>query len=360
MTGWRGLAVAAGVLAATGLAGAVALTADPDGAASARPASAAAASPSSTERVERGRLVARETVTGTLGYAASAPLLTGSAGTVTRPPREGRVVRPGHALYELDGRRTGWVLRGERPAWRALGPGSEGEDVRDLERNLRALGADPDRELEVDGTWDAATSAAVRRFQRARDVEADGVLELGEVVFRPGAVRVGAVEAEPGRPARPGERLATLSSTRRVVTVDLAADRQALARVGDAVTVDLPDGTSARGRVVHVASVASPPTEEGGDPTVEVTVRLTGRGASGSGLDQAPVEVGLVRERTGKAVLHVPVSAVLARPGGSFAVEVVRGGRTRTVPVRLGLEADGRVAVAGAGLHAGERVVVPS
>ena len=60
--------------------------------------------------------------------------------------------------------------------------------------------------------------------------------------------------------------------------------------------------------------------------------------------------------------LSVPVTAVVGRSGGGFAVEAVRaGGRRELVAVKLGLfdTADGRVAVEGE-LHAGDRVVVPS
>ncbi len=60
--------------------------------------------------------------------------------------------------------------------------------------------------------------------------------------------------------------------------------------------------------------------------------------------------------------LSVPVTALVGRSGGGFAVEVVRAdGRRELVAVPLGLfdTAAGRVQVEGE-LAAGERVVVPS
>jgi hypothetical protein len=60
--------------------------------------------------------------------------------------------------------------------------------------------------------------------------------------------------------------------------------------------------------------------------------------------------------------LAVPVSALMARSGDRYAVEVVvRDGTHRLVPVRLGLfdDAAGMVQVSGSGLAAGQRVVVP-
>jgi hypothetical protein len=60
--------------------------------------------------------------------------------------------------------------------------------------------------------------------------------------------------------------------------------------------------------------------------------------------------------------LVVPVTALLALAEGGYAVEVAEGHVHRLVAVTLGLfdNADGLVQVSGAGLSAGERVVVPS
>jgi multidrug efflux pump subunit AcrA (membrane-fusion protein) len=124
------------------------------------------------------------------------------------------------------------------------------------------------------------------------------------------------------------------------------------------VTVEMPNGREARGRITDVGEVATRGSEEGAEPTIEVTIALRGRAARGTGLDQAPVDVGFAVERR-DGVLAVPVTALLARAGGSFAVEVVdaAGGR-RIVPVEPGLYADDWVEVEGSGLRDGMRVVV--
>ena len=60
--------------------------------------------------------------------------------------------------------------------------------------------------------------------------------------------------------------------------------------------------------------------------------------------------------------LSVPVTAIVGKSGGGFAVEVVRAdGRRELVAVQLGLfdTAGGRVQVEG-DLRQGDRVVVPS
>ncbi len=78
-----------------------------------------------------------------------------------------------------------------------------------------------------------------------------------------------------------------------------------------------------------------------------MTIRLRGKAARGTGLDQAPVDVGFAVERRDDA-LAVPVKALLARQGGGFAVEVVdRGGAHRMVDVDPGLYADDFVEVEG-------------
>ena len=60
----------------------------------------------------------------------------------------------------------------------------------------------------------------------------------------------------------------------------------------------------------------------------------------------------------GRDVLAVPVTALLALPGGGYAVERRTAAGTERVPVEPGQFADGLVAVRGA-LRAGDEVVVP-
>jgi peptidoglycan hydrolase-like protein with peptidoglycan-binding domain len=346
--------VAAGAAAVAAVATAVVLADGGDDAGAVR----ADAAPTATATVERRDLVDRESVDGTLGYADASLLRAGAAGTLTAIRESGAVVRRGRSLYDVDDEPAAWLLYGSLPAWRDFVPGmSDGEDIRQLERNLRALGHDPDGDMTVDDEWTWATTAAVQRFQDARALTEDGTLSQGEVSFRPGPSRVGEVRATVGSTVAPGADLADLSSTRREITVDLEADRQELVRSGDTVTVDLPGGEEARGRVTEVGKVATQPSAEDAEPTIEVTIALRGRAARGSGLDQAPVDVGFASERR-KDVLAVPVTALLARSGGGFAVEAVDGaGRRRLVPVEPGMYAEDYVEVSGSGLREGMRVV---
>ena len=313
-----------------------------------------AASATTTAAVERRDLVDRESVSGTLGYADAAPLLAGASGVVTGLPEPGTVIRRGEPLYRLGDEPAAWLLYGALPAWRDFSSGmTDGEDVRQLERNLRALGHDPDGDMTVDDDWDWATTAAVLRFQDERGLTEDGTLARGEVSFRDGAARVGELRAALGQSVAPGAQIADLSTTRRVVTVDLEATRQSLAREGATVTVDMPGGRTARGRVEDVGKVAEQPADEEGEPTIEVTIALRGRAARGRGFDQAPVDVGFEADRR-RDVLVVPVTALLARAGGGFAVETADGA---LIDVEPGAYAEDYVEVAGDGLREGLQLV---
>ena len=302
-------------------------------------------------------LVDREDVTGTLGYAGTRKVGAAAGGTLTRVAGEGRTVRRGRSLYSVDDVATGYVMYGALPAWRALSTGvADGRDVEQLERNLRALGHDPDGDITVDETFDWATAAAVRRWQDARGARETGEVQLGEVVFADGAVRVGAHEAEPGDPVGRGAPVTTLTERMRIVTARLPAGRQGLARAGDPVTVTLPDGSTVDGQVREVGRVASV-RAEGEDATVKLEIALRGKAARALQLDGAPVTVA-VAQTAAERGLAVPVEALLATGPGRYAVEVA-GARRRLVPVELGAFADGWVAVRGAGLRDGTKVTVP-
>ena len=72
------------------------------------------------------------------------------------------------------------------------------------------------------------------------------------------------------------------------------------------------------------------------------------------------MQVGITTASVPNALV-VPVTALLARSGGGYAVEVVdAGARNHLVPVSLGLfdDAEGLVQVSGSGLAAAQEVVV--
>jgi peptidoglycan hydrolase-like protein with peptidoglycan-binding domain len=349
---------------------------------SASPADAAddAATAFETATVERRTLTVSESLDGTLGYATDYKVPGGLSGTLTWIAPAGAVVTSGEPLYEVDGARDASLMYGRRPAWRTLEDGvDDGTDVRQLEENLLLLGYTREGD-EIDRHWDDDTTAAVKRWQRDHDQEADGVVELGEVVFLPEAIRVTEATAAAGDRVGGGSVL-TATSNRRVISVDLAADERDLLEVGDSVSVQLPDGTTTEGTVADIGRVAESQSDGqgGSSTTLPVTITL-GDATAGADLDAAPVEISVVTESR-ENVLTVPVGALLALIEGGYAVEVVdvdtdaAGGpsadpaassaptvapATHLVRVEPGLFDDGIVEITADGLEPGDRVVVPS
>ena len=280
-------------------------------------------------------------------------------GTVTALPEEGSIVERGESLYELDGRPSGVLMYGDRPAWRELAVGLEGEDVRQLQENLLELGFGGD-DLAASGTFDEATVAAVKAWQVSLGKPETGQIELGEIVFQPGAIRVANQSVKVGDTVTAGLEVLTGTSIERVVTLDLGADDQGLVTTGDKVDIDLPDGSRAAGTVKTVGTVAVAADAQS-SPTVEVTIVLDDSEASGT-IDQAPVDV-LITTLSREDVLVVPVNALLALLEGGYAVEVVGAdGTTSLVGVETGLFQDGwvEIDVPSGGLAEGDQVVVPS
>jgi hypothetical protein len=323
---------------------------------------AAAASPRATATVQRRDLVQHETVDGTLGFGDTETLYAQAMGTVTALRDPGSVVRRGQALYWLGGEPV-TLMYGALPMWRRLDRSSEGgRDIRQLERNLVALGYDPGGGIQVDDEWDAATTAAVKRWQKYKGLRETGSVELGQVAFLPGPRRIGQLKTTAGALVQPGSEVVETSSTQRAVTVALDADKQALVKKGDKVDVELPDGSTVTGRIVAVGKAAEaetdPETGEQGDPTIPLEIRIPA-GVKTGGLDETPVDVALEKDRARNALM-VPVSALLALAEGGYAVEVVgAGGSSHLVRAEPGMYADGIVEIRGKGIKKGMKVVVP-
>jgi peptidoglycan hydrolase-like protein with peptidoglycan-binding domain len=314
--------------------------------------------PVATAQVQRQDLSGQTKVDGTLGYGGSASVQSPLQGRITWLPTVGAVIGRGGSLLAVDNRSV-QLFYGSRPAWRDLAVGvDDGPDIGQLERNLAALGYDPDHQLTVDNHYDWATRAAVRRWQRARGLDQTGVFTTAmPVVFLPWAVRVKTLSGSVGGGAAPGGSVATVTSNRHQVTVDLEVSQQGYVKQGDRVQVTLPNGRAVKGRISQVGRVAETSGEAPNQTTtIPVTVSLDNPKAGGR-LDQAPVEVEVITQ-TRKGVLAVPVGALLALTEGGYAVEVVdAGGSHRLVAVRLGVFSGGMVEVAGAGLGAGAKVV---
>jgi peptidoglycan hydrolase-like protein with peptidoglycan-binding domain len=233
-----------------------------------------------------------------------------------------------------------------------------GPDVAQLNTALAELGY-LDAEVlagQAADEFSAATDAALRAFQESVGMEADGALDLGELVFLSAPIRVAEVKAPAGTVINPGSEVLGVTGEEIVVSFDLPAEDQGSLATGDAATVELPDGTVVDGTVSAVATVASVADNA---PVFPVEIALDDAAlAFVAGLDEAPVDVAFVSE-SAEGVTAVPVAALVALREGGYAVEVVAaGGTTRLVGVEAGFFADGLVEVTG-DVAPGDSVVVP-
>jgi hypothetical protein len=356
------LAAAVVLVAAAATGGVVAMS-------GAEPATGAAQEPPvNTARVEKGRLSDMVSQYGILTYRARSDgspyaVVNRARGTYTELPDAGDQVGCGDVLYRVDDNPV-LLLCGSTPAYRSLAEGDSGPDVAELNANLVHLGYATRARLDPSSDrFSAETASALEKLQSKLGEDQTGSLKLGRVVFLPERVRVAAVTGELGGSAQPGAHV--LDATSDTLEVQLALDpsQQGEVKTGDRAQITLPGNKSATGKVDRLGSVAQVPDGQNtgaGAATIPAYISLDDP-AKARGLDRAPVQVEITTKGV-ESALNVPVTAIVGRSGGGFAVEVVRaGGRRELVAVKLGLfdTAGGRVQAEG-DLRQGDRVVVPS
>ena len=389
----RGWVVVVVVVVVVVLAGAGVGGADAAGVFSAaKPAGSSNAYATSTFTVRRGSLTEQVQEDATLGSAGSYTVVvpgssssggggssSGGSGaqTFTSLPQAGQIIRQGQVLYETNETPV-VLLYGSVPAYRDLSEGMTGGDVRELNADLVKLGYATTAALGPVSGWDyfsSETAYALGLLQSHLGLTQTGSLPLGQAVFLPGAIRVTGLGtgAVPGGSAAAGSVVLTASSLTPVVTIDLDASLQTEVAVGNKVSITLPDGSATPGVISQISTVASSSSSSsssssgngngngngsGSGATITVLVSLTDPSAAGH-LNQAPVQVTITTGSVSNALI-VPVDALLAQPGGGYAVEVTGPGGHHLVAVTPGIfdDAAGAVQVTG-NLTPGQRVVVP-
>ncbi|MGW1427537.1 peptidoglycan-binding protein [Streptomyces sp. NPDC002431] len=315
--------------------------------------------PPATATVTRADLVRSTTVDGTLGFARRRAVKSAVEGTVTVAAAEGRTLTRGQALYELNDKPV-TLLYGPVPMFREMKLGDRGSDVLQLERNLRDLGYGAG--LYVDVRYDAATEAAVERWQKSLNREPTGRVGQGDVVFQPGPVKVVSADAALADRVGPDGAVLTIASTDPVVRAELDRSEAALAARGARVEVTLPSGKTEGGRVTGTARPgdSGEAEDQGAGDGVVVEISLDGGARAVKGEEpRAPASVKFVSEEH-KGVLAVPVEAVVALRGenGGYGLQVVEGATSRMVRVETGMTADGLIEVSGPDVRAGLKVGV--
>jgi hypothetical protein len=331
-------------------------------------ATAAQESSVNTATVERGRLSDMVSQYGILAYRARSDgspysVFDRARGTYTELPDAGDTVHCGGVLYRVDDRPV-LLLCGSTPAYRSLLEGASGPDVAALNANLVHLGyASRARLGPSSDHFGSETASALEKLQSKLGDDRTGSLKLGQVVFLPEPVRIATVTGQLGGSTQPGAQV--LSATSDTLEVQLALDpsQKSEVKTGDRAQITLPGNRSVAGKVDRlgrVAQVSEGQNGAAGTAFIPAYISLDDP-AKARGLDRAPVQVNITTKGVENA-LSVPVTAIVGRSGGGFAVEVVRaGGRRELVAVQLGLfdSAGGRVQVEG-DLRVGDRVVVPS
>jgi peptidoglycan hydrolase-like protein with peptidoglycan-binding domain len=309
-----------------------------------------------TAKVATRDLVQTEQVDGRLAYGDTHTIGGGADGVITALPVEGTVIDRGGSLWELDGAPGPALLFGDKPMWRQLSSGvDKGEDVRQLEENLVALGfADP-AVMTVDDKYTSATATAVKKWQKSRGLEQTGVVELTDVIFAAGPVRIAELKAAVGDKGGATTPVFDVTGAEQVVTVKLDSGKASVAKQDDAVTVKLGDGSTITGTVRSVGTVVHTDTSQNSSSNyIDVVVAI--EGGQAVGLDDSPVSVNFTRS-SAKGVLAVPVRALLALAEGGYAVERVTATGSELVTVQLGAYAEGYVQITG-NIAAGDTVVV--
>ena len=332
-----------------------------------------------TATVSRTTLTQSALTEGTLGYQASAPVINAMTGTYTWLPAPGHTIRPGYVLYRVDDQPV-FLMAGRMPAWRSFQLGmTSGPDVRQLTAALIAGHFATGLLTAPSDEFTPATAIAIERWQASHGLTQTGQVPLGQIVFLPRPILVGAWQVVAGENAQPGQEPYLVTTDRRVVTVPVTPNMPVV-HSGQSVGIILPSQAQTPGRVT---SIGPPPATAG------ASADTSGNGASGGGAsggtgstgaqgassvlfvmpvrpaatgtgNNVAVQVSLTVQ-VAHGVLSAPVNALLALAGGGYGVEVVDAdGRHRLVAVRTGIFDSSRVQVSGAGLGEGMNVVVPA
>jgi hypothetical protein len=325
--------------------------------------------PVSTATVERGKLSDLISEYGTLAYRARSDgspyaVINRARGTYTKLPTAGDNADCGDVLYRVNDNPV-LLLCGSTPAYRSLSKGDSGPDVTVLNANLVHLGYATRARLNPSSDhFSPETASALEKLQARLGEDRTGSLKLGQAVFLPESVRIATVTGQLGGSAQPGAQVAQATSDTLEVQVALDPSQQDEVKTGDRAQITLPGNTSVTGKVDRLGRVAEVPAGQDGTAgaaTIPVYISIDDP-ETASALDKAPVQVEITTKGV-ESALSVPVTAIVGKSGGGFAVEVVRAdGRRELVAVKLGLfdTAGGRVQVVQGDLRRGDRVVVPS
>jgi peptidoglycan hydrolase-like protein with peptidoglycan-binding domain len=282
-----------------------------------------------TAGVSRRTLSESSTVSGTLGYGTTLELYDRLGGTFTWLPPVGALIARGGTLWRIDDLPI-VLMYGSLPAYRTLKQGaSDGPDVSELNENLIDLGFDPYGAITHDEVFGEATALAVKRWQKANGLTENGEIELGRVVFAPGARRVTAVKVTLGQD--PPAATTPTSTTPTTPAANGPAANESPANKSGNKSPDESKGSPGKGKEKPAKKAPAKEVPAQNEPTKDSRSKESPGKDSPSGESSASAgEVVLTTTSTQQIVqLKVkPEQQQLARLGESVTVLLPGGGQT--------------------------------
>ena len=290
------------------------------------------------------------TVTQTIGqgrFAQRVSTTVEEPGTraITGLPEPGERILPGEVLMETDSTPV-YLVAGEVAAHRTMDTDTDGADIAQLQQYLVDGGWAEGLDVVADGEWTSATTNAVEAWQDDTGQTVTGTVELGDLWFSPGPIRIVDVHVTEGVVVTDAEPVLTYTSDERAVEISVAELPDGLLEADD-FTIDLPGVGDVPGELV-----SSRGTELGFD--LVFSVDLEGRDVGS--VDRLPVAVEWTIAELDDE-LTIPPEAIRRLDSGVYVVDVLDGDTIRRTEVEVIGQA-GRV-VAITGLPERTRVLIP-
>lgn len=263
--------------------------------------------------------------------------------TVTGLPRPGAVISPGDVLYETDSTPV-FAALGQVAAWRTLDSTTSGPDVAQLQQHL-VDGGWAIEAFPLPGEWDDALTSIVEQWQTDTGQTVTGTIELGDLWFIPGPIRVTEVQATEGIVISDGAPILSYTSSDRAIEVTVE---------------EIPDGfLQADELLVRLPEVGEVPatlrstsgTDEGFDILLDVDQT--------EGIPEVDGLDATVSWTTSEIVdaLTVPPEALRRIDTGEYIADVLVGGDIEPTTVEVVGQAGRLVAITG--IIEGTEVVIP-
>ncbi len=278
-----------------------------------------------------------------------------AAGTVTSVEvSAGDHVSAGDELFTVDLRPV-VVAKGAVPAFRSLQQGDSGADVRQLQQLLKKLGM---YSQSVNGAFDAGVTRAVKIWQSQLGVDADGVVQAGDVLYLsslPARVTLDAGVVRTGAQLVGGERVVRTLASAPTFVLNVTATQASRIAEGADLQITSPQGD------VWTAFAG---TQTLLDDGATVSVALSGKddtSVCGNDCDQLSASGSTALDSTIVTVpkttgLVVPSAALMTSASGTVQVVDSEG---NSLPATVSATANGMSVISGEGIRAGLSVRVP-